>query len=91
MSRPRWYTLPPAWGGLSLPWHRRLYLEWLYRRHGEAGLWAYGRRRLGRVLKRLELGNHRARLATDRCNAAVRELAGAMAESRAAVEPGANR
>lgn len=53
MSRPRWYTVPAEYGGLSLPWRRRLYVEWLYRRHGTAGLDGYLGDRWARLSRRL--------------------------------------
>lgn len=33
-----WYTVPTEYGGRSLPFYRRLYFEWLWRRHGRDGL-----------------------------------------------------
>jgi hypothetical protein len=45
-----WYTVPRAWGGRTFPLHRRLFLEWLWRRHGEAGLWWYSNRMSRRAL-----------------------------------------
>ena len=45
-----WYTVPRAWGGRTFPLHRRMFLEWLWRRHGEAGLRWYSNRMQCRML-----------------------------------------
>jgi len=47
-----WYTVPRWYGGRRFPLHRRMYLEWLWRRHGEAGLDRHAERRLQRLLER---------------------------------------
>ena len=50
-----WYTVPPAMGGRSLPLWRRLQVEWIWRRHGDAGmarLRTRCMRRLGRKAQR---------------------------------------
>ena len=44
-----WYTVPAEYGGRSLTLWRRLYIEWLWRRYGRAGLGRY----LMRVSKRM--------------------------------------
>ena len=46
-----WYTVPRAWGGRTFPLHRRMFLEWLWRRHGEAGLRWYSNRMGKRALE----------------------------------------
>lgn len=49
----QWYTVPAWFGGEGFPWHRRLYLEWLWRRHGEDGLHRYLQRLFDRMAREL--------------------------------------
>ncbi len=36
-----WYTVPPEYGGRTLSFRRRLFFEYLWRRHGTKGLYEY--------------------------------------------------
>ena len=45
-----WYTIPREYGGRTFPLWKRMMLEWLWRRHGQAGLDWYMARVRARVI-----------------------------------------
>lgn len=44
-----WYTVPPEYGGRTLSFRRRLFFEYLWRRHGTKGLYEYASRRFNEM------------------------------------------
>lgn len=61
-----WYTVPREYGGRSFPLRQRLYIEWIWRRHGRAGLDRMIRRRTDRLAAVFrEMGKEADRAATE--------------------------
>ena len=49
-----WYTVPHLYGGRTFPLHRRMFIEFLWRRHGQEGLDWYIDRMQSRMLESLK-------------------------------------
>ena len=80
-----WYTVPAEYGGRSLPLFRRLYIEWLWRKHGAEGLDQYMERRwkraMERNLPRLKRALEGTCAATEQCAQAFNDAARVLREA----------
>ena len=77
-----WYTVPPEYGGRSLPFHRRLYYEWLWRSHGEAGL----QRIVADAFDRIARNVAKVAASFDRLGVACRDSSSVLGDVRRMIE-----